>query len=173
MSTERLIPIVGCWVRKSGIKEPGIVRSHVVIDDKVHCRVEWLQSRKNEDIPPQNLGCGFPLNIEVQDVPTSRTRNSLGEGVVIETRRLGHRAQVLVEFPEQGERLWLPFENLKQIKGIRQRFELGQVGQPGNSERFRLRSLAHAIEMGMKIPVLFLILTLILFPTRFIWFIIF
>lgn len=141
------IPIVGCWVKKAEFDELGIVRGHVIINNNVQCQVEWLKTRKMEEVEGNFLRCGFPLNIEVQDVPSSRTRKSLGEGVVIETRRLGHRDQVLVEFPEQGRRIWLPFENLKQIKGIRQRFELGQTGESGNSERFRLRSLAHAIEM--------------------------
>ena len=71
----------------------------------------------------------------------------MGEGVVLETRRLGGREQVLVDFLERGERHWLPFENLRAIKGVLQRFVLAQTGEAGNAERFRLRNLAHAIEM--------------------------
>jgi ERCC4-related helicase len=145
MNHENLIPTVGCWVRKQNSKEPGVVKGYD--STKKECQVEWLQTRGNEKVPLLSLRCGLPLGINVQDIPSSRTRKSLGEGVVVEKRRLGHRDQVLVEFSERGERFWLPFENLKQIKGVQQRFELGQIGHPGNAERFRLRSLAHAIEM--------------------------
>ena len=147
MKHDKLIPTVGCWVKKDKDGEPGIVRSHQVANDVVECKVDWLQSKKTENVPVLKLCVGFPLGIEVQDVPLSRVRKSLGEGVVIERRRLGYRGQVLVEFPEQGKRFWLPFENLKQIRGVSQRFELGKIGQEGNAERFRLRCLAHAIEM--------------------------
>ena len=86
--------------------------------------------------------------MDVQDVPLSRTREPLGEGVVLDNRRIGERDQVLVEFPESGNRLWLPFENLRRIKGPRQRFELCETIEEGSAaERFRLRCLAHALEM--------------------------
>jgi superfamily II DNA or RNA helicase len=147
MNQEKLIPTIGCWVKKSNSKELGIVKGHNIIREMVECEVEWLQSKKKESVPYPLLRCGFLLGIEVQDVPSSRTLKSFGEGVVVEKRRIGHRDQVLVEFLELGERFWLPFENLKRIKGIKQRFELSQTGNFGNAERFRLRSLAHAIEM--------------------------
>ena len=66
--------------------------------------------------------------MEVQDIPLSRTRKSLGEGVVLETRLLGRREQVLVEFPGLGQRHWLPYENLRQIKGPRHGFCLVNSG---------------------------------------------
>lgn len=116
-------------------------------DGATEVLVRWLKEQRQEWVCPEQLRCGFRLGMVVQDVPRSRTRRSLGEGVVLEKRSLGDRDQVLVEFPERGERLWLPFQNLKRIKGVRERFELGQTGEPGNAERFRLRCLAHAIEL--------------------------
>ena len=147
MNNEKLIPVIGCWVRKSGSDELGIVRGQNLVEGNLQCLVEWLKSKRKENIPYNQLHSGFLLNMEVQDIPSSRTGKSLGEGIVLETRRLGGRDQILVDFLELGERFWLPYENLKQIKSVQQRFELGQTGEPGNAEHFRLRSLAHAIEM--------------------------
>jgi len=142
-----LIPIVGCWVKKENNDELGIVEEHQIVNGIKKCRVKWPKSHKHENIPAELLRSGFPIGIEVQDIPRSRTRTSLGEGVVVESRTLGGRDQVLVEFRVRGERFWLPFENLKQIKGVQSRFELQQTGENGNAERFRLRNLAYAIEM--------------------------
>ena len=145
--TKQLIPQVGTWVRKKGSQEPGIVKKVERGMFPVKLPVEWLQSRKIEWLNPEELKCGFPLGIEVQDVPASRTRIPLGEGVVRETREIGGRDQVLVELPETGDLHWLPFQNLKQIKGVQQRFELGQTGNDDNAERCRMRCLAYAINM--------------------------
>ncbi|MBU1420136.1 MAG: DEAD/DEAH box helicase family protein [Proteobacteria bacterium] len=147
MNNERLVPVIECWVKKIGVNSPGVVRNISTVTGNIECQVDWLQPKRSENVPVDQLRSGFLIGMEVQDVPSSRTGKSLGEGVVVETRTLGCRDQVLVEFPERGDRFWLPFENLKQIKGVQQRFELRQTGQPGNAEHFRLRSLAHAIEM--------------------------
>ena len=147
MPQARLTPIAGCWVKKKGSNEVGRVVEADLKKDPITCRVQWLQTRQEERVSRQQLVCGFPLGVEVQDAPPSRTRRSLGEGVILETRRIGGREQVLVDFLERGERHWLPFENLRAIKGVWQRFELSQTGEAGNAERLRLRSLAHAIEM--------------------------
>ncbi len=109
--------------------------------------MEWVPSRGQDWVLRSEVRCGFKLGMEVQDVPRSRTRPSLGEGVVRETREIGGREQVLVEFPDSGQRFWIPYENLRQIKGPYHRFALGQLGGAGNAERFRLRSLARAIEV--------------------------
>jgi ERCC4-related helicase len=85
--------------------------------------------------------------VEVQDIPNSRTRTSLGLGVVQKIRTLGNRDQVLVDFPASGKQHWLPYENLKQIKGVKHRFILDDKGPVDSAERFRLKSLAHALEM--------------------------
>lgn len=147
MNNEKLIPVIGCWVQKPGSDELGIVRDRTIVPGNIQCQVEWLKSKRIESVPYNLLYSGFLINMEVQDIPSSRTGKSLGEGVVLETRKLGGRDQILVDFLAKGERFWLPYENLKHIKGVRQRFELTQIGKAGNAEHFRLRSLAHAIEM--------------------------
>lgn len=136
------LPQVGTWITREGLDGPGVVEKVVPNHNGKEVLVRWLKSRKVEWERANKLRCGFFIGMEIQDVPLSRTRMTLGEGVVLERRRIGNRDQVLVEFPERGERLWLPYQNLKQIKGVQQRFELGQTGSAGNAERFRLRCLA-------------------------------
>jgi len=142
-----LIPQIGTWVTRPDKNEPGVVTKLIHNEQEVRLGIQWLRSKKYDTLLPSEVECGFPLGIEVQDVPLSRTRPPLGEGLVREKRKIGGRDQVLVEFPEEGRLHWIPYQNLKHIKGIQQRFELGQTGDPGNAERFRLRSLAYAIQM--------------------------
>ena len=147
MELKRLVPQIRCWVACEHRDGPGIVVDRVHSDGAVALKVRWLKSRQIEVMPLERFRCGFHLGMMVQDVPFSRTRQSLGEGTVIDKRLLGNREQLLVEFPEIGERHWLPYENLVGIKGVRQRFQLGQTGSPGNAERLRLRCLAYALEL--------------------------
>lgn len=142
----RLIPTDGGWVRKVGVDRDGRVAGKRRRNDAIEVGVKWSGTTHVEWLELKDLESGFKLGMEVQDVPRSRTRKPLGEGVVIETRRIGSRDQVLVEFPSTGQRSWLPYENLRQIKGPVHRFVLGQIGDAGNAERFRLKCLAHAIE---------------------------
>ena len=142
-----LLPHKGAWVTRGTSKEPGVVKDTRREDTTFQAYVLWLESRESEWIDIASLRNGFMIGMHVQDIPHSRIRKPLGEGIVIETRTIGRRDQVLVDFPETGEKYWLPFQNLKQIKGIRHRFEFGQTGAPGNAERFRLRSLAYAIDI--------------------------
>lgn len=109
--------------------------------------VQWFKKGKVKKEKEATLNCGFQIGMEVQDIPLSRTRKTLGEGTVIECRKIGNREQVLVDFLESGEKHWLPFQNLKLIEGIKQRFILNKIGGADNAERFRLRSLAYAIEI--------------------------
>lgn len=85
--------------------------------------------------------------MEVQDLPNSRVRTSLGEGVIQRVRTIGGRDQALVDFYQLGRQVWLPYENLRQIKGARHRFIVGDTGPDDSAERFRLKSLAHALEI--------------------------
>ena len=147
MDQPQLIPQPGCWVVCEHREGPGIVMRCQQINGKRALEVRWLKARQVEVMPVERLRCGFQIGMMVQDVPLSRTRRSLGEGVIIKDRLLGGREQLLVEFAETGDRHWLPFENLKGIKGIRQRFVLSQIGEEGNAERLRLRCLAYALEL--------------------------
>jgi superfamily II DNA or RNA helicase len=85
--------------------------------------------------------------MDVQEVPYSRTRKPLGEGVVLEIRQIGGRDQVLVDYLQAGQRIWVPYENLRAIDGVRQKFFLGRTGNADQAERFRLKSLAYALDL--------------------------
>lgn len=86
--------------------------------------------------------------MQVQHVPAHLGRPSLGVGEVVFTRCLGGHDQVLVEFWETGQRLWLPFQHLRMARGVEQRFKQGIfASQEGDAENLRLRCLAHALEL--------------------------
>ncbi|MDZ7753029.1 MAG: helicase-related protein [Gammaproteobacteria bacterium] len=139
--------VVGAWVVHRSTEKLGRVVAQGDGTGPQTVQVEWNHDRRREWIDIHKLRCGFRLRMHVQDVPRSRVRRSLGEGVVVETRILGGREQVLVEFPWRGERLWLPWENLRQVNAVKHRFLIPQPGQTGDAEAFRLRNLAHALEM--------------------------
>ncbi len=148
MDNNILIPIVGSMVKHIESNEFGEVTKHNnETHNNIDIQIRWVKSKLFEWVSLNNLVCGFQLGMEVQDVPRSRIRKSLGEGVVLENRTLGGCQQVLVEFQESGQRLWIPYQNLRFFRGVRQRFEKGIFGKPGNAERFRLRSLAYALEL--------------------------
>lgn len=142
-----LIPVEGCLVKQKGNDQ---IRGEVVSQEEnegiINVSVQWLDKKNLEWITPEKLTSGFGLGASVQDLPRSRTRDSLGVGEVVETRQMGGRCQHLIEFPDTGERVWFPYENLRYVRGAQQRFLLGQLGNSGHAEHFRLRALAYAIE---------------------------
>jgi len=150
IKSKQLLPVKHCCVKHSmpnGSDRYGHVESTIDRGDTVQVAVKWQQSKEISTVPLSDLRGGFRLQMDVQDVPNSRTRKPLGLGVVLKTRTLGGRDQVLVGFPELGKQFWLPYENLRQIKGAIHRFILGDKGPEDSAERFRLKSLAHALEM--------------------------
>jgi len=147
MQENLLLPKKGTWVMKGNGSDRGVVEEIRSDEEYVQVHVRWLKSKESEWIDPEKLSNGFMIGMHVQDIPHSRIRESLGEGIVVESRNIGRRDQVLVDFLESGEKHWLPFQNLKQIKGIKHRFMLGQTGEEGNAEHFRLRTLAYAIDI--------------------------
>jgi ERCC4-related helicase len=145
-----MIPVKHCLVRLkdgSGTVRIGRVESVDGAEKSGSVGVRWLPGTDSSRVPVERLGSGFKASCEVMDCPRSRARKSLGEGVVVKQRSLGGREQVLVDFLESGTRVWLPFENLRQIKGTRTRFVVGDPGPEDAAERYRLRTLAHAIEI--------------------------
>jgi len=141
-----LIPIIGCLVTLiENDQTQGEVLKHTE-EGVAKVAVQWLGKSDIDWVLPEKLTSGFKLGATIQDIPMSRTRQTLGIGEVIETRILGGRCQHLIEFSDTGGRVWLPYENLRFVRGSRQRFLLGQLGNDGHAERFRLRALAYAIE---------------------------
>jgi len=109
--------------------------------------IQWADADEPQWLPAAKLISGFRRGMDVQDVPRSRIRRSLGAGKVVTAREIGRQHQVLVDFPETGRQVWLPFQNLRRITGPEHRFVTGKFDGSHSAERFRLRNLARAIEM--------------------------
>lgn len=149
-AANRLLPVKNCWVKKASVTGEevlGRVVDSVDRGDDIVVTVRWQKSGQVSTESLDNLTSGLKPQMEVQDLPYSRVRTSLGEGVIQRVRTIGGRDQALVDFFQLGRQVWLPYENLRQIKGARHRFILGDTGPEDSAERFRLKSLAHALEM--------------------------
>jgi ERCC4-related helicase len=147
---KRLIPVQNAWVKytlSTGEERFGRVEATIPREDGIQVKVKWHNGDKSTLLPLSDLRSGFKPNMDVQDVPNSRTRKPFGEGVILKTRTLGGRDQVLVDFLQLGRQIWLPYENIRQIKGVRHRFTLCDKGPQDSAERFRLKSLAYALEL--------------------------
>jgi len=142
-----LVPVENCWVKHIETERVGRVRRRFARKDNIDLDVHWLKSNKTSLVDLSEVENGFKVGMEVQNVPSSVSRESLGEGVILRTRTIGGRDQVLVDFLQSGNQIWIPYENLRQIKGPRHRFTLGDLGPEDAAERFRLKCLAYALEL--------------------------
>ena len=147
MNRSTLVPVKGSWVRLREKEQFGCVKGVVDGHSEPALTIRWFSGQPTDRIPLSEVRCGLKLGMDVQDVPQSSGRRPLGEGVVVELRELGGREQALVDFPASGARMWLPWENLKPIRGVAHGFLLPRQPNPGDAERFRLRCLAHALEL--------------------------
>lgn len=147
MNQRSLMPVPGAWVRLRDREQFGVIKGVVEDSAQTTLTVEWFSGQPTDRVPLNEIRCGLQLGMDVQDVPHSRGRKPLGEGVVVDVRELGGREQVLVDFPASGIRHWLPWENLKPIRGVKHGFLQPRPPETGEAERFRLRCLAHALEL--------------------------
>lgn len=138
----RLIPVDGCCVThvdpERYPKTRGIVLSHEEKGPTVSVQVRWGSKGVTDWHPVDDLCIGFRSGHEVQDSPRSNTRKTLGPGKVLDTRRFAGREQVLVQLHNTGETLWLPYQNLRLIRR--------SAPAPDSAERFRLKTLAYALD---------------------------
>ncbi|EMV9315958.1 DEAD/DEAH box helicase [Vibrio vulnificus] len=141
--SDRLIPIEGAAVKCGEFW--GIIKTISESSGKLVATVKWSQG-SSSNIDLASLTCGFLRNMEVRHKPLSYSQKSLGCGSVVTVRNIGNREQVLVDFPDKGQQIWLPYESLKFIKGPKLRFFGRDTGAEDAAERFRLKSLAYAIE---------------------------
>ncbi|MEC6882507.1 helicase-related protein [Photobacterium piscicola] len=141
--SDRLMPITGTAVKYG--ERWGIIKSISENTGKLTASVIWFTGG-GSTVNLEHLTCGFQRNMEVRHKPLSYSQKSLGCGNVVSVRTIGNREQVLVDFPENGQQLWLPYESLKFIKGPKMRFFGRDTGAEDAAEKFRLKSLAHAIE---------------------------
>ena len=146
MLTKNLHPVIGTYVRRRDNGEYGVVRRIDGDNGVVQIFVQWNKNQKEEWVSLETVTSGYSLGMDVIEKSSSKIRASLGEGVVLDTRVIGGREQVLVEFYDTGHRHWLPYQNLVRINGTAQRFLQGAQGRQSSAEKFRLRTLAYAIE---------------------------
>ena len=114
-------------------------------------KIHWMANGERSLLEPNRVRNGFNTDIFkhkilVEHIPSAITRDSLGLGFVVDCRTIGDRDQVLVEFQEDSTLRWMPFQNLRGLKDPESRFLQGLVEQDGHAERFRLKTLAHALE---------------------------
>jgi ERCC4-related helicase len=141
----RLIPTKQCWVLSGD--RLGLVLQTMEGIDGVSVKIRWKGGAEVGIVPLVGLRNGFQVGMEVQHLPSVSTRQSLGEGIVLKTRYLGGSDQLLVDFPSRGESHWLPFEVCSWTQGAKHRFITGDVGPGDAAERFRLKVLAHCLEI--------------------------
>lgn len=141
----KLSPANGAWVCRIGSEGTGVVQRSRENSTGCEVLVHWLKTGERAWHSPSQLTSAYRPGMVVQESGTS-TRKSLGEGCVVATRTLGRRDQVLVEFFDTGSRAWLPYENLRRIKDPEGMMAVGDLEREG-AERFRLRNLAHALEL--------------------------
>lgn len=139
-----LTPIVGCFVKEGNKK--GCIIAHSKEKGTQKVRVKWVGDKREDWVDVTKLSSGFMLGMDVQEVPYSKTRKSLGEGVVIESRTIGGREQELVDYYTTGRKHWIPYENLKVIKSTVHKFIQTKTLSVTEIEKFRLKNLSWAIE---------------------------
>lgn len=151
MSDQSLTHVPGCWVSQvlpSGDKHRrGMVKMVTHGDGGTQLQVNWFVPERLQSIVDASLvSSGFQNGMDVQDVTPGSGVRSFGMGNIMQQRTLAGSQQVLVDFPETGERHWFPYQHLRQVKGPKHRFFTADTGKERDAERMRLRMLAHAIE---------------------------
>lgn len=139
-------PVPGSLVRKLDDGLRGRVKRVHPDRHGAELDVVWSIPSVPAAIGLRHVGSGYQAQDEVLDVPPHETKESLGHGIVVQTRTLGGMEQVLVDFWVAGMQVWLPWQRLAAVAGARLRFLAGQAPSPEANESFRLRNLAFALE---------------------------
>ena len=113
-------------------------------NDRGTLRVRAIAGGALREVQQKSVRSGFRKGMSVQDIPRTHVRKTLGEGTVVTTRELAGREQVLVELHDIAQRVWMPFETLRLVWDVATTFVHRSV-QTSDAERFRLRTLAHAL----------------------------
>jgi ERCC4-related helicase len=139
-------PLPGCWIcqkQPNGNEKIGIVAQQVIDGERITLKVQWLPIKDISIVRADEVSSGFKLGMDVMLAVDDLY--GFGEGVILQTRVLAGVAQHLVEFYTVNEKRWLPFYVLKQIKGVKHAFTVGSQAEGETAERFRLKTLAHAL----------------------------
>lgn len=178
MSDQSLIHVPGCWVSQplpSGDKSRrGVVRLATSLDSGVQLQVQWLIPEKVlGTVSAKQVNSGFQNGMDVQDATPVTGVRSLGIGSIMQQRNLADSQQVLVDFPESGERRWLPYQHLRQVKGAKLDSSLVAQARSWMLSAYAYECWPTPLKLGTRIPVRFRIWISIRCRTRFIWFTIF
>lgn len=151
MSLDTLPIVEGCWVtpRHNGNGLSGHVLSTFIESNRTLLRVNWIGGEAGSapaTLAANDVRSGFKVGMEVEDIPYSNIRSSMGVGAVKAVRTICGQDQCLVQLHVSGESLWLPFERLKRVKPVSQRYVKAEAGDDRAAERYRLKLLAYALE---------------------------
>lgn len=140
---------VGAFVRLKDSDDKGAfgLVEKIAIDSHERVKVFWPKNKASVWHPVEELTSGLLINMEVEHSPVRSTQSSLGWGVVRATRSISGQAQALIEFQENNQRLWLPWQRLRQVRGVQHAFNLGRFEKGNSEERQRLRLLSWAIQL--------------------------
>ena len=150
-TTSSTVPGSGCFVTHGNPNHHSGELGVVVSTDGDRVRVRWGSQGSFEWHRVEELRSGFRLGHIVQDRPRSNTRQTLGIGTVVAHRSIAGREMVLVQLQATGESRWLPYEHLVRVRDAAWKFEHMYSSGGNDSERFRLRVLAHALESWNQI----------------------
>ena len=151
--SKQLLPGENCFVAHRD-PERHAKKLGVVLESKVNgnqLRVRWGADGPTEWHEAEELRNGFRPGHTVQDRPRSNMRKTLGTGTVVAHREIAGREMVLVQLHNTGESRWLPFENLARVRDAQLRYKNAQLQHPDDSERFRLKALAYALDSWNQI----------------------
>ena len=142
-----LVPQIDCFVAHPDYeKRLGRVVAHKNEAGTVFVNVQWGADGTSAWHPVSELRNGFRPRHIVQDRPRSNTRRTLGTGTVVTGRRIAGRDMVLVQLHRTGESRWLPYERLVRIRDAHMKYVRAEAPDPDSAERFRLKTLAYALE---------------------------
>lgn len=153
VSVPILIPGKDCLVahRKRNNDVLGVILAHKTEDGATFVQVRWGGDGATEWHPVDELRNGFRPGHIVQDRPRSNTRKTLGTGTVIATREIARSDLVLVQIHGTGENRLLPYENLLWIRDAQFKYERAKAPESDSAERFRLKTLAYALDSWNQI----------------------
>ena len=142
----QIVPVNDCFVRTEGKDGLGVVMDMKEDRGTTWVKVRWGREGFIEWHEVSELRNGFQPSHIVQDKPRSNTRRTLGVGTVQTFRSIGGRDQVLIQLHDTGESRWLPFERLRRIRDARIKYVSADLSEQNDGERFRLKSLAYALD---------------------------
>ena len=148
---DSLVPGENCFVTHCDAERHWGELGVVIESDGERLRVAWARAGNQEWHRPEELCNGFRPGHIVQDRPRSNTRKTLGTGTVVACRRIAHRDVVLVQLHSTGESRWLPFQHLARVRDAIWKYENADSPKFDDSERFRLKALAFALESWNQI----------------------